>query len=73
MLDLSMVRPCIALAQPGQHKTVGCDWDLELENPVFGLEAPIFELEIPIIAGFVLENRNLSSGTALATCRPVDN
>ena len=58
MLDQSMVRVCHS---PGSTK-LGCDWDLELGNPVFGLETPIFELEILILAGFALETRGFSPG-----------
>ena len=54
MLDQSMVVPICTGHSPGSTK-LGCDWDLELENPVLGLETPTFELEILILVNFGLK------------------
>ena len=53
---------------PGSTK-LGCDWDLELENPILGLETPIFELEILILVDFGLETCLKPGVLVLTTCR----
>ena len=53
---------------PGSTK-LGCDWDLELKNPVLGLETPIFELEILILVDFGLETYLKPGVLVVTTCR----
>ena len=53
---------------PGSTQ-LGCDWDLELENPVLGLETPIFELEILILVDFGLETYLKPGVLVVTTCR----
>ena len=53
---------------PGSTK-LGCDWDLELENPILGLETPIFELEVLILVDFGLETYLKPGVLVVTTCR----